>query len=63
MGTELPVRYLPLGSNVPLLPPEAVTLFHGFETFETYVDMSELAPAYGIKPTTLDEFILRTFVQ
>ena len=63
MGAELPVRYLPLGSSVPLLPPEAVTLFNGMETYETYVDMHELAPAYGIKLTTLDEFIRRTFVR
>ena len=33
------------------------------ETFETYVDMRETAPAYGVKLTTLDEFILRTFVR
>ena len=63
MGTQLPFQYLPLGSNVPLLPPEAVTLFSGMETYETYADMSKLAPAYGIKLTTLDEFIQRTFVR
>ena len=63
MGAQLPVQYVPLGSSVPLLPPEGVTLFNGMETYETYVDMSELAPAYGIKLTTLDEFIQRTFVR
>ena len=34
-----------------------------FETFETFVDMTETAPAYGIKLTTLDEFIEHTFVR
>ena len=63
MGAQLPVQYVPLGSNVPLLPPEAVNLFNGMETYETYADMSELAPAYGMKLTTLDEFIQRTFVR
>ena len=29
------------------------------ETFETFVDMSETAPAYGVRLTTLDEFISR----
>jgi hypothetical protein len=63
MGTQLPVQYLPPSSTVPLLPPEASVLANGMETFETFVDMSETAPAYGIKLTTLDEFIQRTFVR
>ena len=57
------MRYLSLDSAVPLLPLGTRSLFNGMETFETYVDMSELAPAYGIKLTTLDEFIQRTFVR
>lgn len=63
MGTQLPVQYLPLGSTVPLLPPHAGALAGSMETFETFVDMSQTAPAYGIKLTTLDEFIQRTFVR
>lgn len=62
IGASLPVRYLPLGSEVPLLPPEAGVLLNGMETYETFVDMSETAPAYGVKLTTLDEYIRRTFV-
>jgi uncharacterized protein YbjT (DUF2867 family) len=63
LGAPLPVNYLPLGANVPLLPPEAGSLLNGMETFETFVDMVETAPAYGVKLTTLDEFIQRTFVR
>jgi uncharacterized protein YbjT (DUF2867 family) len=63
MGAQLPVRYLPLGSEVPLLPPEVDGLLNGMETFETFVDMSETAPAYGVTLTTLDEFIQHTFVR
>lgn len=63
MGAPLPVNYLPLGSDVPLLPPEVGSLLNGMETFETFVDMAETAPAYGVKLTTLDEFIRRTFVR
>ena len=59
MGAQLPINYLPLGSEVPLLPPETGTLLNAMETFETFVDMRETAPAYGIKLTTLDEFIPR----
>ena len=61
MGAELPVQYLPLGSELPLLPPEVGNLLNGMETFEAYIDMNETAPAYGVTLTTLDEFIQRTF--
>jgi uncharacterized protein YbjT (DUF2867 family) len=57
MGTNLPVSYLALDGPVPYLPPGAGDLFTGMETFETYVDMSELAPAYGVKLTGLEEFL------
>ena len=63
MGAQLPVRYLPLGSEVPFLPADVGSMLNGSETFETFVDMTETAPAYGIKLTTLDEFIRRTFVR
>jgi NADH dehydrogenase len=62
-GTTLPVQYLPLGSQVPLLPDGISALLNGMETFETFVDMNETAPAYGITLTTLDEYIQRTFVR
>lgn len=63
MGAPLPVRYLPLGSEVPLLPPEAGNLLNGMETYETFVDMTDTAPAYGVRLTTPDEYIRRTFVR
>lgn len=63
LGADLPVQYLPLGSTVPLLPPAASDLMNGMETFETFIDMAETAPAYGVTLTTLDEYIRSTFVQ
>jgi NADH dehydrogenase len=63
MGFSLPVQYLPIGSQVPLLPDEVGGLLNAMETFETFVDMNETAPAYGITLTTLDEYIQRTFVR
>lgn len=47
---------------MPLLPPEAGNLLNGMETFETFVEMEETAAVYGVKLTTLDEYIQRTFV-
>lgn len=63
IGMQLPVHYLPLGSQVPLLSDEVGGNLNGMETFETFVDMSETAPAYGVKLTPLDEFIQHTFVR
>lgn len=63
MGVDLPVRYLPLGSTVPLLPPATSDLLNTLETFETFIDMTETTPASGVTLTTLDEHIMGTFVQ
>ena len=63
MGAKLPVQYLPPGSPAPLLPDEIGALLNGMETFETFVEMSETAPTYGVKLTTLDDYIGRTFVR
>lgn len=63
MGRELPVRYVAPGADIPGLPPAVFALFNGMETFESYVDMSETAPAYGVTLTTLEQFIQRTFVR
>ena len=63
LGAPLPVQYLPLGSQVPLMPDEVSGLLNAMETFETFVDMSQTAPAFGVKLTTLNEYIQRTFVR
>lgn len=63
MNTQLPAQYLPLGSEVPLLSDEVSGLMNAMETFETFVDMTETAPAYGVRLTTLNEYIQRTFVR
>lgn len=63
MGMPLPVAYLPLGSSVPYLPPGMNPLLNYMETFEDAMDSSETAATFGVRPTTLDEYIDRTFVR
>lgn len=63
MDRELTVRYVAPGAEIPGMPPAVHALFNGMETFETYVDMRETAPVYGVTLTTLDQFIQRTFVR
>lgn len=57
LGASLPVEYLPLEAPVPYLLEGMQPVYTGMETFETYVDMSELAPAYGVRLTGLEEFL------
>ena len=63
MGADLPRQYLPLGSRIGYLPDEANSLANGFETFEDFLDIQDTAALYGVTPTTLDQFIDRTFVR
>jgi NADH dehydrogenase len=61
IGSQLPVNYVPPRSPVPLLPPMVGALLTGMETYESYIDMSETAPKYGVELTTLEEFTLAAF--
>lgn len=62
MGTELPLKYAPMGSTIAYLPAEASGMATAFETYEDYLDINDVSMTYGVRPTTLDEFIDRTFV-
>jgi uncharacterized protein YbjT (DUF2867 family) len=62
MGRDLPVQYLPPGSELPLLPPLFGEFMSSMENSEVFIDMTETAPAYGVTLTTLEEFIEETFV-
>lgn len=57
IGASLAVNYLSLETPIPYLPEGMQSILTVMETFETYVDMSELAPAYGVKLTGLEEFL------
>ncbi len=61
LGRELPVQYIPLGSQLPLLPPRASTNLSLYESKEVLIDMSEITATYGVRLTTLGEFMQRTF--
>ena len=63
MGVALPLQYAPPGSNIAYLPEEANGLATAMEMYEDYLDISEQSATYGVRPTTLDEYIDRTFVR
>ena len=63
MGAELPLQYAPLGSTIAYLPEEANGLATAMEMYEDHLDIAEASATYGVRPTTLDEYIDRTFVR
>jgi uncharacterized protein YbjT (DUF2867 family) len=60
LGMPLPVNYVGFEDPLPL-PPGADQLMRGMETYESYADMSETAPKYGVTLTPLDAFARRFF--
>jgi NADH dehydrogenase len=63
MGAQLPLQYAPPGSTIAYLPEGANGLATAFEMYEDHLDIGEVSATYGVRPTTLDEYIDRTFVR
>lgn len=61
MGADLPIQYAMMGTPISYLPERAIPLATDFEKFEHFLDISETAKIFGVRPTTLDEFIDQTF--
>lgn len=61
MGADLPIQYAMMDTPISYLPERAIPLVTDFERFEHHLDISETAKIYGVRPTTLDEFIDQTF--
>jgi len=63
IGQKLPIDYVTFEQPVPLLPEGTPDMLKAMETFESTIDMSQTAPAYGVKLTSLDAFATRFFAQ
>lgn len=61
LGHDVPVRTIPLGERVPGLPDVMSELLAALDTYDSPMDMSELASTYGVTPTSLADFV-RGFV-
>jgi uncharacterized protein YbjT (DUF2867 family) len=57
LGREIPVRTVEPGQPVPGLPDVMAQLLAGMETYDSPLDSSELAGAYGVTPTAPAEFV------
>ena len=56
LGTDVPVRTVAPGQPVPGMPDFLIGLLAALETYDSPIDSSGLAAAYGIRPTTLADF-------
>jgi hypothetical protein len=56
IGQDLPINYVSFEEPVPLLPEGAPDVLKALETYESFIDMSQTAPMYGIELTPLEAF-------
>ncbi|MDQ3972889.1 MAG: SDR family oxidoreductase [Actinomycetota bacterium] len=61
LGREIPVRTVPSGQPVPDMPEFVADLLSALETYDSPIDSSALAAAYGVTPTSLTDFV-RDFI-
>ncbi len=62
LGRPLPVRYVPPGEPLPLLPETMAQLLASMETGpDQFIDMNQTSAVFGIEPTSLEAFAARFF--
>lgn len=57
LGREVTVQTVAAGEPVPGLPDVMAQLVAAMDGYDSPIDMTELAAAYGIPPTSLDAFV------
>ena len=57
LGRELEVRTVPLGEGVPGLPPPMQQLVTGLETYDSVLDMEVISATFGVRQTSLRDFV------
>ena len=61
LGRDVPTRQVSPGEGLPGVPPVVSGLLAGMDTYESPVDMSATAPAYGVQLTPAEAVIRRLF--
>jgi uncharacterized protein YbjT (DUF2867 family) len=61
LGREVAVQSVAPGEPVPGLPEVAAGLMSALETYDSIIDMTETASTFGVRQTTLEEFIRQAF--
>jgi NADH dehydrogenase len=61
IGQDLPINYVPVGSDVPLLDPVISNLLNAHETYESIIDMGDLPGQYGVELTPMETVMQQMF--
>jgi uncharacterized protein YbjT (DUF2867 family) len=61
LGREIPLQTVPLGQPLPGMPTMISALLTALETYDSPLDMTALAAAFRVIPTTLADFV-RSFI-
>jgi uncharacterized protein YbjT (DUF2867 family) len=61
VGEKVDVRYVAPGEPVPGLSDVVLGLMAAFETFDSPLDMTETARAFGIELTSVEDYVRRNF--
>ena len=59
LGRPVEIQTLPMGQPIPWLPEAINGLLMGTEMYDSEVDMNEISSTFGVRPTSLDEFVQR----
>jgi uncharacterized protein YbjT (DUF2867 family) len=57
LGRPFSLRFVAMGEPVPGLPDPMPDLLAGMETYDSVVEMDELARNFGVSPTTIEAFV------
>ena len=57
LGSSISVEFVAVGEPVPGLPDPMPALLAGMETYDSVVEMAEIADTFGVLPTTLETFV------
>jgi uncharacterized protein YbjT (DUF2867 family) len=57
LGREVPLRTVPLGQPVPGMPDLLSGFLTALETYDSPLDMTQVARTYGVAPTTLQDWV------
>ena len=60
LGESIVVRYVRPGEPVPALPEFAWGLAASLDAYDSPMDMAETARAFGVRLTSLEEFVRRS---
>jgi uncharacterized protein YbjT (DUF2867 family) len=57
LGRSIPVEFVAAGESVPGLPDPMPALLAGMETYDSVVEIDEMADTFGVQSTTLEAFV------